>query len=60
MLLTLGPMIAEDEMRRCMATGADDLYQINVNWAPALKQPIRKTPSISPTRGSNRISWPEP
>ena len=30
-LLTLGPMIAEDEMRRCMATGADDLYQINAN-----------------------------
>ena len=34
MLLTLGPMIAEDEMRRCMATGADDLYQINVNGHP--------------------------
>ena len=33
-LLTLGPMIAEDEMRRCMATGADDLYQINVNRHP--------------------------
>ena len=33
-LLTLGPMIAEDEMRRCMATGADDLYQINVNGHP--------------------------
>jgi electron transfer flavoprotein beta subunit len=30
-LLTLGPMIAEDEMRRCLATGADDLYQIHVN-----------------------------
>jgi electron transfer flavoprotein beta subunit len=30
-LLTLGPMIAEDEIRRCLATGADDLYQINVN-----------------------------
>ncbi|MGA9537061.1 MAG: hypothetical protein WBR24_14235 [Desulfobacterales bacterium] len=33
-LLTLGPMIAEDEMRRCMATGADDLYQIHVNGHP--------------------------
>jgi len=33
-LLTLGPMIAEDEIRRCMATGADDLYQINVNGHP--------------------------
>jgi electron transfer flavoprotein beta subunit len=33
-LLTLGPMIAEEEIRRCMATGADDLYQINVNGHP--------------------------
>jgi electron transfer flavoprotein beta subunit len=33
-LLTLGPMIAEDEIRRCMATGADELYQINVNGHP--------------------------
>ncbi|MEJ2153697.1 MAG: hypothetical protein P8X96_00025 [Desulfobacteraceae bacterium] len=27
-LLTLGPMIAEDEVKRCLATGADDLFQI--------------------------------
>lgn len=33
-LLTLGPMIAEEEIRRCMATGADDLYQINVAGHP--------------------------
>ena len=33
-LLTLGPMIAGDEIRRCMAAGADDLYQINVNGHP--------------------------
>ncbi|MFY9704619.1 MAG: hypothetical protein WAJ95_01775, partial [Desulfobacterales bacterium] len=33
-LLTLGPMIAENEIRRCMATGADDLYQINVTGRP--------------------------
>ena len=33
-LLTLGPMIAEEEVRRCMATGADDLYQINVTGHP--------------------------
>jgi electron transfer flavoprotein beta subunit len=33
-LLTLGPMIAEEEIRRCMATGADDLYQINVTGHP--------------------------
>lgn len=30
-LLTLGPMIAEEALRRCMATGVDDLYQIPVN-----------------------------
>ncbi|MBW2431879.1 MAG: hypothetical protein JRF56_23225 [Deltaproteobacteria bacterium] len=34
-LLTLGPMIAEREMRRCLATGADNLYQINVHGQPA-------------------------
>lgn len=33
-LLTLGPMIAENEIRRCMAAGADDLYQVNVNGQP--------------------------
>jgi electron transfer flavoprotein beta subunit len=33
-LLTLGPMIAEPEMRRCLAIGADDLYQINVPGQP--------------------------
>ncbi|MDZ7580045.1 MAG: hypothetical protein U5R30_05340 [Deltaproteobacteria bacterium] len=33
-LLTLGPMIAEEEIRRCLATGADDLYQINVTGHP--------------------------
>jgi electron transfer flavoprotein beta subunit len=27
-LLTLGPIIAETELRRCMALGADDVYQI--------------------------------
>lgn len=30
-LLTMGPMIAEDEIRRCMAAGADDLCQISVS-----------------------------
>ncbi|MFZ0133189.1 MAG: hypothetical protein WAK95_11640 [Desulfobacterales bacterium] len=33
-LLTLGPMIAEEEIRRCLATGADDLYQINLTGHP--------------------------
>jgi electron transfer flavoprotein beta subunit len=27
-LLTIGPLIAEDELRRCMAFGADRLYQV--------------------------------
>jgi electron transfer flavoprotein beta subunit len=27
-LLTIGPLIAEDELRRCMAFGADHLYQV--------------------------------
>ncbi len=30
-LLTMGPMIAEHELRRCLATGADNLYQIDGN-----------------------------
>ncbi|MGB5985018.1 MAG: hypothetical protein WBG37_06905 [Desulfobacterales bacterium] len=34
-LLTLGPMIAESEMRRCMAAGADHLCQLNYGQAPA-------------------------
>ncbi len=33
-LLTLGPMIAEYELQRCLAAGADDLYQIIVNAQP--------------------------
>jgi electron transfer flavoprotein beta subunit len=28
-LLTLGPIIAEAELRRCLARGADDIYQID-------------------------------
>lgn len=40
-LITLGPMIAENEMRRCLATGADSLYQINVQGpSPAEKDPL--------------------
>jgi electron transfer flavoprotein beta subunit len=30
-LLTLGPIIIEDELRRCLALGADHLYQIEHN-----------------------------
>jgi electron transfer flavoprotein beta subunit len=29
-LLTLGPLIAETELRRCLALGADDIYQIEM------------------------------
>jgi len=30
-LLTLGPILIEDELRRCLALGADHLYQIDQN-----------------------------
>ena len=30
-LVTLGPIIAESDLRRCLAIGADDLYQIRVS-----------------------------
>ena len=30
-LLALGPVIAEDELRRCLAMGADHLYRIDLN-----------------------------
>jgi electron transfer flavoprotein beta subunit len=33
-LLTLGPMIAQHEIQRCLAAGADDLYQIKANGHP--------------------------
>ena len=33
-LLTLGPLIAEYELQRCLAVGADDLYQIIVDAQP--------------------------
>ena len=33
-LLTLGPMIARYEIQRCLAAGADDLYQIKFNGHP--------------------------
>lgn len=29
-LLTLGPIVAEEELRRCLALGADNLYQVDV------------------------------
>jgi electron transfer flavoprotein beta subunit len=32
-LLTMGPMIADDEIRRCLAAGADTLYQIDGDGA---------------------------
>jgi electron transfer flavoprotein beta subunit len=30
-LVTMGPMIAAEEIQRCLATGADDLYQIQLH-----------------------------
>ncbi|MFH0730918.1 MAG: hypothetical protein V2B19_31820 [Pseudomonadota bacterium] len=41
-LLALGPLIAESELRRCLATGADHLYQLEFegrNHVPPLSQP---------------------
>jgi electron transfer flavoprotein beta subunit len=41
-LLILGPLIAESELRRCLATGADHLYQVEFkgrNHVPPLSQP---------------------
>lgn len=32
-LLTMGPMIADNEIRRCLAAGADNLYQIDGDGA---------------------------
>ena len=29
-ILTLGPIVAEAELRRCLAMGVDDLYQIDI------------------------------
>ena len=40
-LLTLGPMIARYEIQRCLAAGADDLYQIKVNGqTPSHSDPL--------------------
>lgn len=33
-LLTLGPVIAETELRRCLALGADDIYRIEMEEEP--------------------------
>ncbi len=33
-ILTLGPLIAEKELRRCYAMGADEIYRIEVNGEP--------------------------
>jgi electron transfer flavoprotein beta subunit len=41
-LLTLGALIAESELRRCLATGADHLFQVEFkgrNGVPPLSQP---------------------
>lgn len=35
-LLTLGPIIAEDQVRRCLATGPDALYQLDFGNGAAL------------------------
>ena len=55
-LLTLGPMIARHEIQRCLAAGADDLYQIKVSG----QTPSHNDPLDQPDPGSNQISWPGP
>ncbi len=50
-LLTLGPMIAESEIRRCLAAGADDLVQVDVIGAP---------PSENEASGSDLLNQPDP
>lgn len=39
-LLTLGPLLAESELRRCLAMGADGLYQISITGET---DPFRKS-----------------
>ena len=41
-LLTIGPMIAETEMRRCLATGADHLFQIELPHEMGVKDPLNQ------------------
>lgn len=43
-LLTIGPLIAEDELRRCMAFGADHLYRV---MAPGNEDPRIKSRLLS-------------
>lgn len=50
-LLTLGSMIADDQIRRCMAAGADDLYQIRFSG---------KSPSERAPLGSDPLDQPDP
>lgn len=40
MLLTLGTLIAESQLRRCLAAGADLLYRINVNGRYPEEDPL--------------------
>ena len=39
-LITMGPMIAADEIKRCLATGADDLYQIQFGGQSSYDDPL--------------------
>jgi len=41
-LLTIGQMIAETEMRRCLAAGADHLYQIELPHEMDAKDPLNQ------------------
>ncbi len=41
-LLTIGPMIAEAELRRCLAAGADLLYQIETSQGETPEEPLNQ------------------
>jgi electron transfer flavoprotein beta subunit len=41
-LLTVGPMIAEAQLRRCLATGADHLYQIQSDGLQGQSEPLNQ------------------
>jgi electron transfer flavoprotein beta subunit len=43
-LLTMGPMFAEAAVRRCLATGADDLYQITINGGASEEKDLLDQP----------------
>jgi len=58
-ILTIGPMIAEAELRRCLATGADLLCQIEMSqgktWEEPLNQPDPRIKSHMLARAAKEL-----